>query len=61
MENNNGDVVVFDVMLIVGIDCGGKFCFCYIGCLLGLGLYILGLCIDVFLYILVCDGNIYMV
>lgn len=40
MENNNGDVVVFDVELIVVIDCGGMFCFKYIGFLCGLGLFI---------------------
>lgn len=65
MENNNGDVIIFYFFVFNGvvmvIDCGGKYCFNYIGYLLRLELYLLGICIDVFLYILVCDGKIKIV
>lgn len=47
--------------VVVVIDCRGKYCFNYIGYLLGLGLLLCGICIDFFLYILVVDINIKIV
>lgn len=40
--------------VVVVIDYQGRYCFFYIGYLLGLNLGLLGICIDVMLYILVC-------
>lgn len=62
IENNNGDVVVFDCGffgVVVVIDCDGRYRFFYIGFLLKL--WLCGICIDVLLYILVCDSFIYSV
>lgn len=62
IENINGDVVVFDWKLcVVVIECGGKYCFFYVGDLLGLLMLLLGICIDVLLNILMCVLNINIV
>lgn len=62
IENINGDVVVFDWKLcVVVIMCGGRYCFIYIGDFIGLVMMLLGVCIDVFLNILMCVININIV
>lgn len=66
IENINGDVIVFDYKMlglgfVVVISCEGIYCFFYEGYLLGLGLMLWIICVDVLLYILVCDENIYIV
>lgn len=64
IENENGDVVVFDFIffgVVVVIDCNGKYCFFYIGYLFGLELMFWGISIDVLLYIFLCDKKINIV
>lgn len=56
MESNNGDIVVCDDDVVVVIDWEGRYCFFYIGYLLGLGLLLSGICIDVLLNIFICDS-----
>lgn len=54
IENNNRDIVVFDLWSVVVVMEGGwGYWFIYIGYLVVFLLY--GICIDVLLYILVCD------
>lgn len=62
IENYNGDIVVFDLnCCLVVMDSGGEYCFFYIGYLIGFGLILCGICIDIFLNILVCDKRINIV
>lgn len=57
IENNNGDIVVFDFgSVVVVIDYEGKDCFFYIGFLLRFWLEFRGICIDLLLNIFVCDN-----
>lgn len=62
IENNNGDVVVFDnEEVIVVIDSRGIYCFMYIGYLLGLELFVCGVCMDFLFNILIVDIKIKIV
>lgn len=53
--------MVFDFDVVVVIECRGRYCFFYIGHLLGLFLKFCGVCIDVMFYILLCDNRFYIV
>lgn len=56
IENRNGDILVFCLLyVLVVMDCNGEFCFFYRGNNLKLRIWVYGLCIDVYLYIFVCD------
>lgn len=62
IENNNRDVVVFDfnlVGVVVVIDYKWRYCFIYVKYLLKF--FFFGICIDVMLYILVCEGVIRLI
>lgn len=57
-ENNNGDVVVSDVMLgVVVADCEGRHRFTYSGPKKGSTLLPQGICTDALSHILVCDAE----
>lgn len=59
IENINENIIVFDYFLwfgvVVVIECGGYYCFLYIGYFLELGILLKGICIDILLNIIVCD------
>lgn len=55
IENDNGDVVVFDWKNgVVVIDIKGRYCFIFKKDLCGYDINLKGICIDLMLYILVC-------
>lgn len=56
IENKNEDIVVFDFFkcVVIVIDMRGRYWFLYIGFLLNV-LNLMGICIDVLLYIFVWD------
>lgn len=58
IENKNGDIVIFDSSkkVVVVVDKRGWYRFNYIGFLEFLFLFV-GICIDVYVYILVVDCN----
>lgn len=58
----NVDNVVFVFYgVIVVMDFWGRCCFFYIGWFWGLKIWLGGICVDVMLYIFVCDGVIELV
>lgn len=62
IENNNGDIVVFDLLNgVVVINFCGWYCFFFSMYLKGSVIRFCGICIDELLYIFVCDGVINIV